>query len=139
MKSIFTARRLYTPLEEISQPLLFVEDGRISEISSRVSTDLPVGAKVVDFGDATLAPGFFDIHIHGGAGLDVMRAEPSELPRLGKFLSTHGVTGYFPTTVAAALDATFTALARMADAIEAAADPGAERRCGSGTSAWHPP
>ena len=122
MKTIFTARRLYTPLEEISQPLLFVEDGRISEISSRVSTDLPVGAKVVDFGDATLAPGFFDIHIHGGAGLDVMRAEPSELPRLGKFLSTHGVTGYFPTTVAAALDATFTALARIADAIEAAAN-----------------
>jgi N-acetylglucosamine-6-phosphate deacetylase len=33
---------------------------------------------------------------------------------------THGVTGYFPTTVAAPLDATYAALGRLADAIEAA-------------------
>jgi N-acetylglucosamine-6-phosphate deacetylase len=43
------------------------------------------------------------------------------LPRLGKFLTTHGVTGYFATTVAAPLDATCAALGRLADAIEAAA------------------
>jgi N-acetylglucosamine-6-phosphate deacetylase len=121
MKMIFTARRLYTPLEEISQPLLFVEDGRISQVSSRAAMDLPANAQLVDFGDTTLAPGFFDIHIHGGAGLDVMLASPSELPRLGQFLTTHGVTGYFPTTVAATLDATYFALARIADSIEAAA------------------
>jgi N-acetylglucosamine-6-phosphate deacetylase len=59
--------------------------------------------------------------MHGGAGLDLMRALPSDLPRLGRFLTTHGVTGYFPTTVAAPLDATCAALGRLADAIEAAA------------------
>ena len=48
-----------------------------------------------------------------------MRALPSELPRLGSFLTTHGVTGYFPTTVAAPLDATCAALGRLANAIEA--------------------
>jgi N-acetylglucosamine-6-phosphate deacetylase len=58
--------------------------------------------------------------MHGGAGLDVMRASVSELPLLGKFLTSHGVTGYFATTVAAPLDATCTALERLADAIEAA-------------------
>jgi N-acetylglucosamine-6-phosphate deacetylase len=57
--------------------------------------------------------------MHGGAGLDVMHASESDLPRLGKFLITHGVTGYFPTTVAAPLDATSAALGRLADAIEA--------------------
>ena len=71
--------------------------------------------------DAILAPGFVDIHMHGGAGLDVMRAAPAELPRLNRFLTTHGVTGYFPTTVAAPLDQTCAALERLADAIEAAA------------------
>jgi N-acetylglucosamine-6-phosphate deacetylase len=79
---------------------------------------------LVDFGDVVLAPGFVDIHIHGGAGLDAMRALPSELPRLGRFLATHGVTGYFPTTVAAPLDSTCVALGRLADAIEAAATDG---------------
>jgi N-acetylglucosamine-6-phosphate deacetylase len=121
MKTAFTARRLYTPLEEIQNPLLAVEDGLISEVSSRSMKDVPGNTSLVDFGDAVLAPGFVDIHMHGGAGLDLMRALPSDLPRLGRFLTTHGVTGYFPTTVAAPLDATCAALGRLADAIEAAA------------------
>jgi N-acetylglucosamine-6-phosphate deacetylase len=122
MKTAFIASRLYTPVEEIANPLLIVEDGRISEISSRTMNEVPANTAVVDFGDAVLAPGFVDIHIHGGAGLDLMRALPSDLPRLGAFLATHGVTGYFATTVAAPLDATCATLGRLADAIEAAAD-----------------
>jgi len=119
MKTAFTAQRLYTPVEEISYPLLIVEDGRITEVAPRSEKDLPPGTQLVEFGDAILAPGFFDIHIHGGAGLDVMRADPGDLPRLGKFLLSHGVTSYFPTTVAAPLDTTYKALERLADAIEA--------------------
>jgi N-acetylglucosamine-6-phosphate deacetylase len=119
MKTAFTASRLFTPVEDIQNPLLIVEDGQIAELSSRSTREIPAGTSLVDFGDAVLAPGFLDIHIHGGAGLDVMRASPSELPRLGMFLATHGVTGYFATTVAAPLDATCKALDHLADAIEA--------------------
>jgi N-acetylglucosamine-6-phosphate deacetylase len=126
MKTVFTARRLYTPLEEVQEPLLFVEDGRITQISSRSAREIPSDHSTVDFGDATLAPGFLDIHIHGGMGLDVMRASAEELPRLNKFLATHGVTGYFPTTVAAPLDQTLSALGRLADAIEGAKSSGSD-------------
>ena len=48
------------------------------------------------------------------------------MPHLNKFLTTHGVTGYFPTTVAAPLDQTCAALERLADAIEAAQVPRAD-------------
>jgi len=48
------------------------------------------------------------------------------LPRLGQFLTQHGVTSYFPTTVAAPLDATCAALERLADAIEAPAPSNGE-------------
>jgi len=120
MRTAFTASRLYTPIEEIENPLLVVEDELISELFSRSTKELPDNTSLIDFGQAVLAPGFVDIHMHGGAGLDVMRASASELPRLGRFLATHGVTGYFPTTVAAPLDATCAALGRLADAIEAA-------------------
>ncbi len=120
MKTAFTARLLFTPLEEISEPLLLVEDGRITQLTSRSKSEVPAGVAVVDFGDAVIAPGFCDIHMHGGAGLDVMHAQSSDLPRLEKFLATHGVTGYFPTTVAAPLDAICAALERLASAIEAA-------------------
>jgi len=120
MKIVFTAKHLYTPRKEIQEPLLFVEDGRVTQLSSRSAQEIPANSSIVDFADATLAPGFVDIHMHGGAGLDVMHASQAELPRLNRFLATHGVTGYFPTTVAAPLDQTCLALDRLADAIEAA-------------------
>lgn len=123
---VLSAYRLYTPQEEIPDPLLFIEDGVISAVTSRAQTEIPSNATVVDltkdFAGAILAPGFVDIHMHGGAGLDVMRASPAELPHLNKFLTAHGVTGYFPTTVAAPLDQTCAALERLADAIAAAPD-----------------
>jgi N-acetylglucosamine-6-phosphate deacetylase len=128
---VLCAKRLYTPLEEVRNPLVFIEDGLISAISSRDEREIPKHATVIDLAgdsahggqadaDAILAPGFVDIHMHGGAGLDVMRAGVSELPHLNRFLTMHGVTGYFPTTVAAPLDQTCAALERLADVIEAA-------------------
>jgi N-acetylglucosamine-6-phosphate deacetylase len=121
---VLCAKRLYTPQEEIKDPILFIEDGLISAVSSRDQQEIPKNATVIDLvkdglADAILAPGFVDIHMHGGAGLDVMRATPGELPHLNQFLTTHGVTGYFPTTVAAPLDETCRALERLANAIEA--------------------
>jgi N-acetylglucosamine-6-phosphate deacetylase len=116
---VFAAARLFTPLEEIQAPLLFVEDGVITKISSRARSETPQGASLVDFGDAILAPGFVDIHMHGGNGVDVMQASADELVRLSKWLTNNGVTGYFPTTVAAPLDQTCASLDRIADAIEA--------------------
>ena len=123
MRTIFTAARLYTPVEEIHHPLLLVEEGRIIDILSRSTNEVPANASLIDFGDAILAPGFLDLHIHGGGGLDVMLAPVSELPRLGQFEASHGVTGYFPTTVAAPLDSTCAALERLADAIDASQKP----------------
>lgn len=131
---VLCANRLYTPQEVIEDPLLFIEDGVISAVSSRAEQEIPRNATVINFtdhnftddlGDAILAPGFVDIHMHGGAGLDVMRATAAELPQLNRFLTKHGVTSYFPTTVAAPLDQTCVALERMADAIEASQDSSA--------------
>ena len=120
---ILCAERLFTPQQELLNPLLFIEDGVIRAVSSRAEQEIPKNATVIDFScalpGAVLAPGFVDIHMHGGAGVDVMRTSLAELPRLNEFLTEHGVTGYFPTTVAAALDQTCAALNRLADAIEA--------------------
>ncbi len=116
---VICASRLYTPREEIRDPLVFIDEGSIAAISSRDRKEIPGNATVVDFPGATLAPGFVDIHMHGGAGLDVMRATADELPQLNTFLTTHGVTGYFPTTVAAPLDEICASLNRLANAIEA--------------------
>ena len=69
---VLCADRLFTPREEILDPLLFIEDGFISAIASRAEREIPKNATVIDltgnFKDAILAPGFVDIHMHGGAG-----------------------------------------------------------------------
>ncbi len=113
-----TATRLYTPLECVEAPLLLMDDHTIVEVSSRAARSLPEGARVVDFGDAILAPGFVDIHIHGGAGHDVMSADSAGLAGFEQLLASHGVSSYFPTTVTAPLGQTLSALDRLAAEIE---------------------
>ncbi len=116
-----TATALFTPLDRIEQPLLLVEEGVIVEVTSRARREIPSNCRAVDFGDGILAPGFIDIHIHGGGGHDVMEAGADALAPVERLLAAHGVSSYFPTTVTAPMDATLSALARLAGAIEAAA------------------
>jgi|SRR5208282_2146874 len=114
----FTAGRLLTPTDAVEHPLVLVEQGRILEISERSSRQLPAGVSVSDFGDGVMAPGYFDLHIHGSAGYDVMDDTAEALPAIEHLLARHGVTSYFPTTVTAPMDTILRALERLADAIE---------------------
>jgi N-acetylglucosamine-6-phosphate deacetylase len=116
-----TADRLFTPLDEIVAPLVLIEDGRIVEITVSSGRAIPPQARHVDFPGAVLAPGFVDIHIHGGAGHDVMEADADGLTAIETLLERHGVSSYFPTTVTAPDDATLRALDHLATAIEQAA------------------
>lgn len=113
----FTAKALLTPSEVVEHPLVLVEEGRIVELS-RSGRQIPAGVPVSDFGDHWMVPGYFDLHIHGGAGYDVMDNATDALPAIEQLLARHGVTSYFPTTVTAPLDLTLRALERLADAIE---------------------
>jgi len=123
-----TARELYTPLRSIVQPLVLVEDGRIAEVRSRETQEVPAGARLIDYGEAILAPGFIDIHVHGGAGYDVMEADSAALPAVESLIAKHGVTAYLPTTVTAPLDHTLAALDRLAAAVENASADGRKDR-----------
>ena len=122
---VLRAHRLFTPLEEIFHPDVFIEDNIVSAISTCSESEIPKSATLIDFtaqcSNSILAPGFLDIHIHGGAGIDVMQASSGDLTTLNQFLATHGVTGYFPTTVAATVDEICAALDRLAAAIESPA------------------
>ena len=126
----FTASALLTPLERVEQPILLIEGDQIVRLSSRISEEIPAGARLIDFGEAILAPGFVDLHNHGGAGRDVMEADSAALPAIERLLLSHGVTGYLATTVTAPLDRTLEALQRLADAIDTAAKPGQARPLG---------
>jgi len=124
MDLIISAQRLYTPLVVVERPLVFIAEGVIRRIVSRQEAEVPADGRVVELEDSILVPGFIDMHIHGGSGHDVMESDNKALPAVEALLFRHGVTGYFPTTITAALDLTLAALERLADAIERAGENG---------------
>lgn len=48
----------------ITDGVVVVRDDRIVAVGREGAVDVPVGARVVDLGDATLLPGFIDAHVH---------------------------------------------------------------------------
>jgi N-acetylglucosamine-6-phosphate deacetylase len=116
MRTVITADRLISPERSIANPVVVVEDGVITRMESRASAELPTG-KHLDFPGCTLVPAYFDVHIHGSAGHDVMEGTPQAFSTIGKFLAGHGVGAYLATTVTMPMDATLKSLAAMAGLI----------------------
>jgi N-acetylglucosamine-6-phosphate deacetylase len=112
--TVLTARRLYDGSRLYDHPIIILEDGRIASISTRAETAIPAGTPVLDFPEATLAPSFFDIHIHGAAGHDAMEATPEALAAMGAFLTSRGTARFLATTVTAPIDLTLRAVAGLA-------------------------
>jgi N-acetylglucosamine-6-phosphate deacetylase len=61
-----------------------------------------VGA--VDLAGAALGPGLIDVHTHGADGVELMDGGDA-IARMARFYAWHGVTGFFPATVTASLEA----------------------------------
>lgn len=88
-----------------------VENGRIRTIGP----DSPDGSgQRLDAAGCTILPGFIDVHIHGGAGVDVMDATPEAIQTLARLCARHGVTGFLPTTMTGEMGATLAAVAAVA-------------------------
>jgi len=117
MKTVLTAARLFTPTDSIELPLVTIEDGHIAALASREHAELPSNARHTDFPGMVLVPGFIDIHIHGGAGHDVMEAESSTLAAIETAMARTGVTSYLPTTVTASEDRLLRALDHLGRAV----------------------
>ena len=126
MTTVLQARQLFTPLEAINDAALVMEDGVIAAVGARADLRIPPSALVVDFGEAVLAPGLIDIHIHGGAGHDVMEGSDESLAAVERLMTKHGVTSYCPTTVTAPVDATLRSLQALGKAVEGAATDGGD-------------
>ena len=117
LSTLLVARQLITPLQVIDNAALLIEDRTITAIGRRTDMSIHGRTRVIDFGDAILAPGLIDIHIHGGAGHDVMEGDDATLAAIERFMVRHGVTSYCPTTVTAPIDKTLHALDALGNAV----------------------
>lgn len=86
------------PHEIIQEGHVVVEAGRITQVGSGAPSS---AGRVLDYGDCLVAPGFIDLHVHGGGGHDVMGASTEGLNGLSRFLAAGGVTSLLATAYSA--------------------------------------
>ena len=76
---------------------LVCEEGCLVDIAETA----PHGVITFELGDAIVAPGFVDTHIHGYAGVDVLTCSVDELFSMGNALAQAGTTSWLATFPAA--------------------------------------
>lgn len=117
-----TAARVVTPGGVLQNATLVTDGARILHVTRNEPANGPTHLR---FEDATLLPGFIDVHVHGGggwrvgAGTDLLNrpdADPDPLVNMSRFMATTGVTGFLPTLSTASKEemlATVTSVARL--------------------------
>lgn len=83
---------------EIRDSLAVVcENGKITDIFP--AAQLGENVNVFDAGGLYLAPGFVDIHVHGGGGYGFMDGTAAAIDGAARFHLSHGTTSIVPTTL----------------------------------------
>lgn len=104
---MLTNGKVITPFRAISRGGLAIENGLISAVFSGTAGpadiwggDDPAAecAQIIDVGGRVIAPGFIDIHVHGGGGSDVMDGGPDSVLIMAQAHAKGGSTSIVPTT-----------------------------------------
>ena len=94
---------------------VLVAGGRIAGIGEGLSCP---GALPVNLHGNILAPGFIDVHTHGGFGVDINAAGRAEYEKLSRFYASQGVTGFLASILTDTVEATERAIDAAVDFIE---------------------
>src|SRR5439155_920186 len=103
MSGAIRGARILTPDECIDTgPVVFDDEGRIT--SAGPATEVPPGAEITEASGLTLAPGFIDLHVHGGGGFSLATKDSSEIESYARWVTSRGVTGFLATIFASDFD-----------------------------------
>ena len=101
------AAHIVTPRGTVENGALVIKGNRIADIVGTSNGDeikiaeASTIVREIDLRDATLMPGFVDLHIHGAVGIDVMSAGVDGLLKIANYLAANGTTTWLPTFVPA--------------------------------------
>lgn len=104
MLSIVNAK-VITPNAILENGFVTIQEGVIVDIQD--SSDFPksgINHQIIDAGGLYLAPGFVDIHIHGGGGADFMDNELEAYLQVAETHAKFGTTAMLPTTLTSEQD-----------------------------------
>ena len=99
--------KILTPYR-IIQGTVIVEGGKIREVAEG---DIDVADAIeIDAKGKYIAPGFIDIHVHGGGGHDFMDGSEEAFLKIAETHAMYGTTGLMPTTLTSELDELYNTL-----------------------------
>jgi len=94
---IFTNARIIFPDAIRDDVDVVVREGKIAELPTRIEPSI----EAIDLGGNFLAPGFVDLHMHGGNGHDVMEANVNAFRAICDYHASGGTTSLLLTTATA--------------------------------------
>jgi len=115
---VLRAGVVHTPHDRLEPGWVAIAGDRITGVGSGPA---PRSDRVVDLPEHLIAPGFVDLHVHGGGGAsaNLGGAEPpdEQIARIGTHHAAHGTTALLPTVVSDHETPTRGALAAIAAAM----------------------
>jgi len=106
---------LYTPDQFFSNQTVEIVDGKIHSIFPTSKDGISNTTACFNAQGLIVAPGLIDIHTHGGLGADTMDATLKALETMSAYLSQHGITSFFATTVTNTGESIYSALTTIRD------------------------
>lgn len=109
---VFTNGTLITDSGLIPDGMVIARAGRIEYAG--LWRQPPEDCLRIDAGGLYIAPGFIDLHVHGGGGGDFMDATTEDVSAAARYHTLHGTTAFCPTTASAPLEEILAALDALA-------------------------
>jgi N-acetylglucosamine-6-phosphate deacetylase len=93
--------QVITPSRILRGATILITEGRIVAISEGdiAGPDALPEALIIDAAGKYVAPGFIDIHVHGGGGYDFMDGTEEAFLGIARLHARHGTTSMTPTTM----------------------------------------
>jgi len=101
---------IFTPDRRIDDGVVIIKGSEITDVGRQGSVKEPPGARRIDANGNYIAPGFINIHVHGGKGVDFTKITPESLGILAGFFAGHGVTSFLATLLTSPDNVIFEAL-----------------------------
>lgn len=102
-QSLLLRGNIVLPDRMLNQGAVLIHEGRIAAVGKAAEIAVPEGqtCQLIEANDGYLAPGFVDLHVHGGAGADFMDGTPEAFEQVLSCHARHGTTSLLPTTTVA--------------------------------------
>jgi len=103
-KLVFRNAKIITPMRVIDNGVLIVNENKIADVGFENEVKIPQNTGIIDVSGRYLAPGFIDIHIHGGGGVDTMEGTEDAIEKISIVHAQGGSTSLVLTTNTAPME-----------------------------------